>query len=107
MGCAGVEEVWACAALFSTQTRPEADGASRRRGWAPMPPWARPGRDAGAARAQADGAPGARDAEELIEVHRLGLPELAALMAGGDMLLPSVATCFLALERLRAQGLVD
>jgi len=49
----------------------------------------------------------ARDAEELIEVHRVGLPELAALIAGGDMLLPSVATCFLALERLRAQGLVD
>ena len=57
--------------------------------------------------AQADGAPGARDLEEFIEVHLVGLPELRALMTGGDMLLPSVATCFLALERLRCLGLID
>ena len=40
-------------------------------------------------------------------MHRVGLPELRALMMGGDMLLPSVATCFLALERLRCLGHVD
>ena len=57
--------------------------------------------------AQADGAPGERDIEEFIEVHRVGLAELRALMTGGDMLLPSVATCFLALDRLRCQGLID
>lgn len=57
--------------------------------------------------AQADGTPGARDLEEVIEVHRVGLPELRALMTGGDMLLPSVATCFLALDHLRCLGLID
>lgn len=57
--------------------------------------------------AQADSAPGARDLEEFIEVHRMGLPELRRIMVGGDMLLPSVATCFLALDRLRELGLVD
>ena len=36
----------------------------------------------------------------------MGLPELRALMTGGDMLLPSVATSFLALDRLRCLGLV-
>ncbi|KAK9843778.1 hypothetical protein WJX81_005907 [Elliptochloris bilobata] len=56
---------------------------------------------------QADGMPGARDAEEFIEVHRVGLAKLRALMTGGDMLLPSVATCFLALDRLRCLGHID
>ena len=37
------------------------------------------------------------------QVCRVGLTELRRLMVSGDMLLPSVATCFLALERLQAQ----
>ncbi|PRW56079.1 NUDIX hydrolase domain-like [Chlorella sorokiniana] len=56
---------------------------------------------------QPDEAPGRRDHEELtIEVVRVGLPELRRLMLSGDMLLPSVTTCFLALERLQQQGLL-
>ena len=55
---------------------------------------------------QNDLAPGARDAEEFITIHRVGLPELRCIMVSGDMLLPSVATCFLALERMRADGLL-
>lgn len=58
-------------------------------------------------RAQADGAPGERDLEEFIEVHRVSLGELRRVMASGDMLLPSVATCFLALDRLRCLGHID
>lgn len=58
-------------------------------------------------RAQADGAPGERDVEEFIEVHRVSLGELRRVMASGDMLLPSVATCFLALDRLRCLGHID
>ena len=38
------------------------------------------------------------------QVVRVSLPELRRLMLGGDMLLPSVATCFLALERLQQLG---
>ena len=53
---------------------------------------------------QADAAPGARDAEELIEVQQYDLAELQALMVSGHMLLPSVATCFMALERLKNMG---
>ena len=45
--------------------------------------------------------------EEFIEVHRVGMGELRRLMASGDMLLPSVATCFLALDRLRCLGHID
>ena len=37
------------------------------------------------------------------QVVRVGLPELRRLMLSGDMLLPSVATCYLALERLEAR----
>lgn len=37
----------------------------------------------------------------LPQVARVGLPELRRLMLSGDMLLPSVATCFLALERIQ------
>ena len=37
----------------------------------------------------------------------LTMAQLRALMTGGDMLLPSVATCFLALDRLRCLGLID
>ncbi|KAI3436829.1 hypothetical protein D9Q98_006239 [Chlorella vulgaris] len=48
-----------------------------------------------------DEQPGQRDKEELIEVCRVGLPELRELMMGGEMLLPSITTCYMALERIR------
>ena len=40
------------------------------------------------------------------QVLRVPLDEFRALLVGGDMLLPSVATGFLALERLREEGLI-
>ena len=49
---------------------------------------------------QADNAPGRRDAEEFIEVHRMSIKELRSVMVSGEMLLPSVSTCYMALERL-------
>ena len=55
-------------------------------------------------RVQTDADPGARDAEELIEVQRCSIPDLQALLVSGNMLLPSVATCFISLERLRQLG---
>ena len=55
---------------------------------------------------QDDLTPGTRDAEEFITIHRVGIPELRSIMVSGDMLLPSVATCFLALERLQADDLL-
>lgn len=36
----------------------------------------------------------------------MSVAELRALMLGGDMLLPSITTCFLALERLQGLGLL-
>ena len=51
---------------------------------------------------QEDASPGPRDHEEYIEVHRVDIAQLRQLMTSGDMLLPSLATCFLALERLAA-----
>ena len=53
-----------------------------------------------------DAAPGGRDAEEWIQVQRVPLGRLRALMRGGDMLLPSLATCWLALERLAELGCI-
>ena len=55
---------------------------------------------------QADEAPGSRDAEEFIEVHRVSIDQLRQLVSSGNMLLPSMATCFLALERLQAMNLL-
>ena len=37
------------------------------------------------------------------QVCRVGLPELQGLMLGGEMLLPSIATCYMALERIQEQ----
>jgi hypothetical protein len=51
-----------------------------------------------------DAAPGARDREEYIEILRVPLPELRRLMRGGEMLLPSVSTCWWGLERLAADA---
>jgi len=54
--------------------------------------------------AQADVAPGKRDAEEFIEVHRVGVAQLRELLTSADMLLPSMTTSFLALDRLQTMG---
>lgn len=51
--------------------------------------------------AQEDEQPGIRDAEEFIEIHRVTVEQLRNIMVSGDMMLPSVTTCYLALDRLR------
>ncbi|KAG2499483.1 hypothetical protein HYH03_002430 [Edaphochlamys debaryana] len=49
----------------------------------------------------------ARDAEEhTIEVSRISISELRSLMLGGQMMLPSIFTCYLALEALDARRLI-
>jgi hypothetical protein len=53
---------------------------------------------------QADSMPGSRDAEEFIEVHRVGVPELRHLLTHADVLLPTMTTCYMALERLAHMG---
>jgi len=40
------------------------------------------------------------------QVLRMPLEEFRALMLGGDMLLPSITTGFMAIDKLREQGLV-
>eukprot|EP00884_Botryococcus_braunii_P018785 jgi/Botrbrau1/5590/Bobra.97_2s0018.1 len=55
---------------------------------------------------QEDKEPGARDEAEFMEIHRVGLEALRELMQSGDMQLPSLATCYLALDRLRDLRLV-
>ena len=56
---------------------------------------------------QEDATPGKRDQEELIEVHRVSIRQLRGIMTSGEMLLPSVTTCYMALERLHEMGLLD
>ena len=48
-----------------------------------------------------------RDLEEVIEVQRFSIADLRQLMVSGDMLLPSVATCFMALDRLKELDLLE
>ena len=55
---------------------------------------------------QEDAKPGQRDAEEFIEIHRVDIAELQRLMVSGDMLLPSMSTCFMSLQRLASLGLL-
>ncbi|KAK9818693.1 hypothetical protein WJX74_007454 [Apatococcus lobatus] len=55
---------------------------------------------------QADLSPGSRDEQECIEVHRISIAELREIMHSGDMLLPSITTCFLALARLQQEDLI-
>lgn len=56
---------------------------------------------------QPDLNPGSRDAEEAsMEVLRVPLEEFKSLMLSGDMLLPSITTAYLAMDRLREQGLL-
>ncbi|CAK0779473.1 hypothetical protein CVIRNUC_004783 [Coccomyxa viridis] len=49
---------------------------------------------------QKDDAPGQRDAEEFIEVHRFDIVELRGMLTACDMLLPSMTTSFLAFNKL-------
>ena len=44
--------------------------------------------------------PGERDLEEFIQVVRVSIPELKKLMKSGAMMLPSVTTCYWAMEYL-------
>lgn len=53
---------------------------------------------------QPDQDPGARDDEEFIEVHRVGTTQLREMLTSADMLLPSLTSSFLALERLQQMG---
>lgn len=53
---------------------------------------------------QKDNAPGQRDAEEFIEVHRLDMAEVRRMLTACDMLLPSMTTSFLAYDRLASMG---
>lgn len=47
-----------------------------------------------------DSQPGQRDKEEFIQILCVSIPELRKLMKSGEMLLPSVSTCWWALEHL-------
>lgn len=54
-----------------------------------------------------DDNPGTRDLEEVsMEVLRMPLEEFQKLMLGGDMLLPSITTGYMAMDKLRAEGLL-
>eukprot|EP01026_Neomeris_dumetosa_P067611 TRINITY_DN65962_c0_g3_i1.p1 TRINITY_DN65962_c0_g3~~TRINITY_DN65962_c0_g3_i1.p1 ORF type:complete len:282 (+),score=23.35 TRINITY_DN65962_c0_g3_i1:42-887(+) len=55
-----------------------------------------------------DANPRQRDKEEeLIQVVEVSLEELEKLMIGGDMMLPSITTCFIALKYLRQNGYIN
>jgi hypothetical protein len=47
-----------------------------------------------------DDQPGKRDLEEYIQVVRVSIPELKKIMKGGEMMLPSVTTCYWAMDYL-------
>ncbi|GJP73969.1 hypothetical protein CLOP_g4630 [Closterium sp. NIES-67] len=53
---------------------------------------------------QDDADPLPRDLEEFIEVHRVPVDDLQGMALGGDMLLPSVVTCTMALQYLKDHG---
>lgn len=53
---------------------------------------------------EVDAEPHPRDLEEFIEVSRVSIPALKKLMYGGDMMLPSIVTCSMALEYLESHG---
>ena len=55
---------------------------------------------------QKDDAPGQRDAEEFIEVHRFDVDELRRMLTSCDMLVPSMTTSFLAFNRLASMRLL-
>eukprot|EP00897_Mesotaenium_endlicherianum_P000986 jgi/Mesen1/10889/ME000935S10227 len=53
-----------------------------------------------------DSDPRPRDLEEFIEIHHVTIPELKKIMYSGDMMLPSVVTCAMAIEYLQEDGLL-
>eukprot|EP00892_Ulva_mutabilis_P003937 jgi/Ulvmu1/1915/UM012_0075.1 len=53
---------------------------------------------------EVDPNPGPLDAEELLEVQRVSIPRLQEIMISGNMLLPALATCTMALARLKQLG---
>lgn len=55
---------------------------------------------------QPDNSPGQKDLEEFIEVVTVDLAKLKQTMYGGDMMLPSIVTCAMALEYLQARNLL-
>ena len=55
---------------------------------------------------EVDPDPGCRDTEERIEILKVGMSELRKIMRSGEMMLPSLTTCFLALEELQKRGLI-
>jgi hypothetical protein len=50
--------------------------------------------------------PPARDVEERIEILRVRVKELREIMLSGDMMLPSLTTCYLAFDELGKRGLI-
>jgi hypothetical protein len=55
---------------------------------------------------QPDQSPGLKDHEEFIEVVTMDLAKLKHTMYCGDMMLPSIVTCAMALEHLKARNLI-
>eukprot|EP00889_Picochlorum_renovo_P007187 jgi/Picre1/34217/NNA_001691.t1 len=49
---------------------------------------------------QTDEAPGSRDSEEVIEIQRMKITDIKKMLRSGNMLLPSVTTCYWAFEWL-------
>jgi len=54
--------------------------------------------------AEKDEQPRQKDEEEIIEVHKVCLEDLHNIMISGKLQLPSLATCYLAFERLKSMG---
>eukprot|EP00850_Spirogloea_muscicola_P013173 SM000088S23714 [mRNA] locus=s88:200986:202645:- [translate_table: standard] len=55
---------------------------------------------------EVDPSPRPRDAEEIIKVVSVDEHELRSLMYSGDMMLPSIVTCAMSLEKLQKHGLL-
>lgn len=51
-----------------------------------------------------DADPSPQDAQEVIQVMRVDIPRLRSILKSGDMLLPAITTCYMALERLEGMG---
>lgn len=52
---------------------------------------------------ETDTAPGSRDTEEVIEIKRMKIADIKKMLRSGNMLLPSVTTCYWAFEWLDEQ----
>ena len=55
---------------------------------------------------EVDPDPQPRDEEERIEVLRVSISELRSILRSGEMMLPSMTTCYLTLEELTKRGLI-